>query len=125
MKFEDDFLFAKPVKDGYLEHVGQTVHWINGQAEEHNAFGKLVGEEKTRQQGWERAVYNMACWPDGKLRYKGSVNIKDFHKNVDRILAREYGMLILGIKKGEDSEYEEAVEEELGNSEKAKGDSPS
>ena len=121
MKFEDDFLFAKPVKSAYLEVAGQTVYWLNGKGEEHNAFTKLVGDENKRQQGWEKAVYGLACNEDGQPRYKGKIGISEFHAKIDRTLARDYGMLILGISKGDEkSEFEEEVGEIVKNSEPAK-----
>lgn len=123
-KFEDDFMFAKPVKSAYLESVDREVFWLNGKSEEHNAFTKLVGDDKTRQHGWEKAVYGLACNEDGTPRYKGKVGISEWHASCDKTFARDYGMLILGISKGDKkNDFEESVEEELGNSGKAKGDS--
>lgn len=127
MKFEDDFMFAKPVRSAYLEGPNKKVYWLNGNGNEHNDLTELIGDKKTRQQGWEKAVYGLACNPDGTFRYKNKVGIGEFHQKVDRVFARDFGMLILGLSKGdvEKSDFDEAVNEELGNSEKASADSNS
>lgn len=117
MSFKNNFLFAPKVKSGYLEEKDRVVYWLNGESEEHNAFGKLVAEEKTRQQGWQRAVFHLACDENGQRLYKGNIGLKDFEKDVDRTAARDYGMMILGVKKGDErTEFEEEVQEEVKNS---------
>ena len=118
-RFEDDFLFAPPVKSGMLEEADRVVYWKNGLGEEHNACSKLISEHKTRQQGFEKAVYGLACDKDGNLLYKGKYGISEFHKGCDRTKTRDYGMLILGISKSEEpTEFDKDVEGMVKNSEK-------
>lgn len=127
MKFEDDFLFAKPTRSAYLESVERNVYWLNGDGNIHNELTELIGDKKTRQQGWEKAVYGLACNEDGSFRYKNKVGVGEFHQKVDRVFARDYGMLILGISKGdvEKSDFDKDVDVELGNSEPESADSNS
>ena len=113
MNFQDDFLFAKPVKSAIISDDIE-VFYLNGTATQHNAFGKLIGNENTRQQGWQNCVYELAANPDGTLRYKGSVLKSEFEKHVDRNTVREYGMAILGLK-DDSTEFDEMIEDELGN----------
>jgi|GEM_PF-3939882 len=119
MKFENDILFASPVKSGVLKSINQQVYFLNGTAQEHNAFGKMIANEDTRQQGWQNAVYSLACFKDGTPRYKRKDLLKsDFELKVDRNLVREYGMLILGLSDDGKSKFDEEVTEELKNLEK-------
>ena len=121
MKFEDDFMFAKPFKSAYLESIDREVYFLNGTAGEHNAFTKLISDDKKRQQGFEKVVYVLACDEKGKPKYNGKITATDFHNNVDRTLARDYGMLILGIKQGDEkSDFDEEVEQEVKNSKQEK-----
>ena len=128
MKIEDNWLFAKSnsVKSAELESAGRTVYWLNGSAEVHNALTKQIGNDKTRQQGFERAVYALACDEKGKPIFKGIISADELLDNVDHSLAREYGMLILGYSKGDEkSNFESVVGETVKNSAKEKEGSTS
>ena len=119
-KFEEDSCFAPEVKSAYSEDHKETFYWVNGTADQHSMFGAQVADEKTRQQGLERAMFNMAVNEDGSYRYKGRLLQTDFHKRIDRVKARDFGMLILGYKKGDlKSEFEQETEDEVKNSETA------
>ena len=123
--FENDMMFGKKVKSGYLDDVGETVYWLNGTGHIHSGLMKLVGDEKTRQEGWEKAVYMLASDENGERRYNtDTVHIKEFHDKVDHSLARSYGMLIMGMSKGKvDDNFEMEVKEEAKNSRPVKGTS--
>lgn len=122
MKFEDSFLYAKPVKEAFVEEFDRTVYWLNGTVGEHNGLMKLVASDKTRQEGWVKSVYALACDESGEYLFRGKVMQTDFMKNVDHAMARTYGALILGITTGDDgdSEFDAEVKEQVKNSEKAK-----
>jgi hypothetical protein len=118
MKFEDDFLFAPSVNEAYVDAFGITVYWLNGSGAEHNQLMKMISDDKRRQMGWEKAVYQLACNEDGSLRYKGRVDVETFHTRVNHNWARTYGSLIMGLSEGEDetSVFEQEVEEGSKNS---------
>ena len=123
MSFKNDSFFAPPFKTIVLDYNGETFHYLNGLAEEHSAFSKLISEPKTQQLGWEKAAYHLSCDDKGNLRFKGVVGMKEFHENVDRNLAREAGMAIMGISKKSKSDFDMKVDEEEKNSKTAKEDS--
>jgi len=99
-----------PVKSSYLKIEKELAYWLNGTAEEHNVLLKLATTAKTRQEGFEKAVWSLACDKNGEFLFKGKVLMTDFHKSCDKVSTRYYGMLILGF----DSEADE--EDEDGNS---------
>jgi len=93
-----------PVHTGFHRTEKEYVHWINGTGDEHSVLLKVATTPKTRQQGFEKAVWSMACDKDGNLLYKGKVTMSDFHNKCDKIMARNYGMLILGFDVDDDDE---------------------
>ncbi len=121
--FSKDPLFAKPVKTGFHDGINEDVFWLNGKSEDHNAITKLISENKTRQQGFEKAVYALAANEDGSLKYKNNVGLREFHDCIDRTFARDFGMMILGLSKGEEkNEFDQEAEDNLGNSKPESGE---
>ena len=124
--FEDDFVCAPKVKSAYLEDANATVYWLNGTGRDHSQLMKMIGDDKTRQEGWGRSVFQLAANENGKPRYKGNVEFREFLEKMDHTVVRNYGMLILGISKGDEpSDFESEVRDEVKKSEKAKGGSNS
>ena len=122
MKIENSWLFATPatVKTAFLEEADGDVHWLNGQASEHNAITKQIGNDKTRQQGLAAAVYAFACNEKGVPLFKGVISLEQLIKKLDHVKVREFGLLIMGYSKGDEkSAFEEGVEDTVKNSETA------
>ena len=113
-KFADSFLYAKPVESAYLEEAGETVYWLNGTAAEHNHFNKLIANEDSRQEGFFKAVYGLACDENGKHILKGKTDQSRFLKECHQVKTREFGMLILGYKTGAKS-FDQKIEDEEKN----------
>jgi len=123
MRFEDDFMFAPPVAEAYVEQFDRKVYWLNGTFQEHNELMKLISDDEKRQIGWEKVVYNLACDENGKLLYKKKVSMTDFHAKVNHNWARTYGMLILGIGEGDKlSKFELEVDDNVKKSEQERQD---
>lgn len=104
----------------FMDSTGEMLYWNEGTAGIHNIISKYLGEEKTRQQGWARAVYLMRTDENGKPFYN-TQNKKEFDaligSNARHSIIREYGMQIMGFTSEDGgSEWDQLIDDQVKNS---------